>query len=164
MNNPNIIQSDIKRFNWGAFFLTWIWGIGNNVMETLWILVTGFVPVVGCLLGGLVLPIIFGIKGNEWALKNKSYKSLEHFHSVQRTWAIIGLSVYIATTLIWIVIGLSLFENLIKPEIDNFMKQNNLTYSALLEEFRSSGKLQINIKENGDVFINDKKYRKKEAI
>ena len=42
MNNPNIIQSDIKRFNWGVFFLTWIWGIGNNVMETLWILVTGF--------------------------------------------------------------------------------------------------------------------------
>lgn len=83
---------------------------------------------------------------------------------MQRTWAIIGLSVYIATTLIWIVIGLSLFENLIKPEIDNFMKQNNLTYSALLEEFKSSGKLQINIKENGDVFINDKKYRRKEAI
>ena len=141
MNNPNIIHSDIKRFNWGAFFLTWIWGIGNNVMETLWILVVGFVPVIGCLLSALVLPIIFGIKGNEWALKKKSYKSLEHFHSVQRTWAIIGLSFYVATIVISLIIGLNIFENLIKPEIDNFMTQNNLTYSDLFEELIAKWKL-----------------------
>lgn len=159
MTNPHIIQNDIKRFNWGAFFLTWIWGIGNNVLETLWILVAGFIPFFGVLLTGIVLPIIFGIKGNEWALKNKQYESIEHFHRVQKTWAIIGLSLYLASTLFSILIGLSLFNNLIKPEIDKFMTENNLTYSSLLEEFKSNGKLQINIEENGDVIINNKTYK-----
>lgn len=24
---------ELKRFNWGAFFLTWIWGIGNKPLS-----------------------------------------------------------------------------------------------------------------------------------
>lgn len=37
------VPSEVKKWNWGAFFLSWIWGIGNHV----WISFLSFVPFVG---------------------------------------------------------------------------------------------------------------------
>ena len=38
--NDIVAEQDVvgKRFNWGAFFLTWIWGLGNKVWITLFII------------------------------------------------------------------------------------------------------------------------------
>jgi Cytochrome oxidase complex assembly protein 1 len=75
------VPPEVRRWNWGAFFLHWIWGIGNNTFIALLM----FVPVVN-----LVMPFVLGAKGGEWAWRNTKWDSLEHFQRVQRLWAIWG--------------------------------------------------------------------------
>ena len=36
------VPSEIQRWNWGAFLLNWIWGIGNNVLLALLVFVPFF--------------------------------------------------------------------------------------------------------------------------
>lgn len=74
------------KFNWGAFGLTFIWGFFNKTPITLLFLVLLLIPI-GPLLN-LFIAIWFGIKGNEWAWQNKKWESVEHFHLVQKKWAI----------------------------------------------------------------------------
>lgn len=81
-----------KRFNWGAFFFSWLWGLGNRSYITLIIFpiaILDIVPILGTivLLGILIW---FGINGNKWAWQNKKWKSIEEFHKVQKIWAISG--------------------------------------------------------------------------
>jgi hypothetical protein len=75
-----VIPEEIKGWNWGAFLMSWIWGIGNRV----WIALLAF-------LLGIIMSIILGIKGNEWAWQNKTWNSVEHFKKTQRTWAVVGV-------------------------------------------------------------------------
>ncbi|TCS95756.1 hypothetical protein [Hazenella coriacea] len=90
-----------KKWNWGAFFLNWIWGIGNNV----WIAFLTFVPIVGW----FAMPFVLGAKGGEWAWKNKEWQSEEHFAKVQRTWAWVGLGVFSFLFLIGLVASIISF-------------------------------------------------------
>ncbi len=39
---------------------------------------------------GLIMAIVLGVKGREWAWKNKRWDSVEHFNRVQRLWSIWG--------------------------------------------------------------------------
>lgn len=92
---PNITVPDViaKKFNWGAFFLSWIWGLGNRTYITLLMFVAGIVaaiPVIGTLIP-IACSIWFGIKGNEWAWQNKEWESVERFHEIQKNWAIAGV-------------------------------------------------------------------------
>lgn len=68
-NNFDNIDILRKKFNYGAFLLTWLWGIGNKTYITLLALVVALIPKFGIVLN-LLLSFYFGIKGNEWALKN----------------------------------------------------------------------------------------------
>jgi hypothetical protein len=81
------VPPEIKGWNWGAFFLNFIWAFGNRT----WIGLLTIVPLIG-----YVMPIILGLKGNEWAWKNKRWKSIEHFKKVQRKWAIWGACIIIS--------------------------------------------------------------------
>jgi hypothetical protein len=72
------VPGDIDRWNWGAFLLNWIWGIGNNT----YIAFLMFVPLVN-----LVMPFVLGAKGSSWAWRNKHWESVEQFKAVQRSWA-----------------------------------------------------------------------------
>ena len=40
---PKPIPPEIDRWNWGAFLLSWIWGVGNNTFIAL----LSLVPIVG---------------------------------------------------------------------------------------------------------------------
>jgi hypothetical protein len=71
-----------KGWNWGAFFLSWVWGLGNNVYISLW----GLVPV----FGWFIWPFVLGIKGNQWAIEKTQWSSLEEFRATQKRWAIAG--------------------------------------------------------------------------
>ena len=86
---PDVVA---KHFNWGAFLLSWIWGIGNKTYITLLSFVAGFIPFVGALVV-LGMQIWFGIKGNTWAWQNKRFQSVEHFHENQKKWTIAGVIV-----------------------------------------------------------------------
>jgi hypothetical protein len=80
------VPAEIDRWNWGAFLLNWIWGIGNNT----YIAFLMFVPMVN-----IVMIFVLGVKGSSWAWRNKRWESIEQFRSVQRKWATWGVIVWL---------------------------------------------------------------------
>ncbi len=105
------LPAELKGWNWGAFFLSWIWGIGHRVWITLIVLVLGFIPVVGGI-AALVMAVILGLKGNEWAWQNRHFESVEQFKKVQKAWAIWGLVIFILGLVFMFTMGLTLFDSL----------------------------------------------------
>jgi hypothetical protein len=84
MGKGHAIPEGIKGWSWGAFLLSWIWSIGNRT----WIGLLALIPYLG-----IVITIMLGAKGREWAWQNKRWASVEHFNRVQKRWAIWGLIV-----------------------------------------------------------------------
>ena len=100
---------EYRKFNWGAFGFTWIWGLYNNSYITFWSfasILLAFIPFIGGF-APLGFSIWFGIKGNEWAWNNKKWDSVEHFNAVQINWAkatLIGAITVVYLTFIWLVV------------------------------------------------------------
>jgi hypothetical protein len=105
-----LVPSVVDRWNWGAFFLTWIWGVFNGVYAPVAILivlvasdVSAFLMplLLGKLLLGIIsmfaglayfiISIVAGIKGNQWAWRAKHWSSIEDFSKIQRRWALASL-------------------------------------------------------------------------
>ena len=107
---PDIIA---KKFNWGAFLLTWIWGIGNKTYITCVILAVLAIPLIGGI-ASLGFSIWFGIKGNEWAWQNKQFSSIQAFHENQKKWAIAGVIVTVIAILLYVFVFLATFQNMSK--------------------------------------------------
>ena len=80
------VPSEIRTWNWGAFFLSVIWGLFNRT----YIALLTFIPFVGVL-----MVFVLGFKGNEWAWQNKHWKSIEQFQRVQKLWAKWGIILFI---------------------------------------------------------------------
>lgn len=78
----DVFPAGVKGWSWGAFLFNWIWAIGNQT----WIGLLSLVPYVG-----VVMTVMLGIKGREWAWKNKRWESVDHFNRVQRLWTIWAL-------------------------------------------------------------------------
>lgn len=85
LNRPAEIPPELNRWNWGAFFLNWIWGIGNSTYIALLALIPGI---------NLIMMIVLGWKGSRWAWKNRYWKDAEHFRATQRKWALWGAIVW----------------------------------------------------------------------
>ena len=79
------VPEEIKGWSWGAFVLTWIWGVCNGVLIAL----LCFIPVFG-----IVWAFVLGAKGNEWSWRSKKWDSIEHFKSTQRGWNIAGIVLF----------------------------------------------------------------------
>ena len=75
------VPEEIRGWNWGAFLLNWIWGIGNKT----YIALLMFVPFVN-----MAMPFVLGAKGNEWAWRNNHWDSVEAFKRTQRKWGVWG--------------------------------------------------------------------------
>ena len=87
-------------WNWGAFWLNWIWGIAHNV----WISLLTF-----CL--GLIWQIVLGIKGNEWAWQHRRFDSIEQFKQTQAVWSKWGwiiFAIQVAIGIVWVIFGVVL--------------------------------------------------------
>ena len=97
------VPPEIKGWNWGAFFLNFIWAVGNKT----WIGLLTIVPLVG-----YIVPIILGLKGNEWAWKNRRWKDIDHFKRVQKKWAIWGASLIIPLFVSFAVLFFFAFHNI----------------------------------------------------
>ena len=95
-----IVPEEVKGWSWGAFVLTWIWGVCNGVLISL----LCFIPVFG-----IVWAFILGAKGNEWAWRNKKWDSIEHFKKTQRTWAKWGIGIALGGILLAIIIVIIIF-------------------------------------------------------
>ncbi len=92
-----MVPQEIKGWNWGAFFLPFIWGIFNHV----WLSLLYFIPP-----GNIIMPFVLGIKGNEWAWQNKKWDNVESFRRTQRKWMWWGLAAFFAPLVL--IIGILL--------------------------------------------------------
>jgi hypothetical protein len=90
------VPAEIDGWNWGAFLLNWIWGIGNNTFVALLM----FVPFVN-----IIMPFVLGAKGSAWAWRNRHWESTEAFKAVQRKWALWGF----VTTGLFMLLFVGLF-------------------------------------------------------
>jgi len=132
-NNPAEIPRELDRWNWGAFFLNWIWGLGNST----YIALLMFVPFVN-----LIMIFILGARGSAWAWKNKQWQDVEHFKRVQKAWAIWGLVSWIAV--IVLTVGFTFW---IISTVSAIIKQSE-PYQIALEEIRSNPEVQAVIGDN----------------
>jgi predicted PurR-regulated permease PerM len=109
-NGP--FPAELNHWNWGAFLLSWIWAIGNHVWIGLLVLLS-FIPVIGGIIA-LVMVIMLGIKGNEWAWKAKKWDSVEHFKTVQKKWAKWGVILLIVGIVVGILVAVAVIALLAK--------------------------------------------------
>ena len=96
------MPAEIRRWNWGAFLMTWLWGIAHNV----WLSLLIFIPVVN-----IFVWIYLGMKGSELAWMHRRFDNLQQFKDVQKawtTWGIVILAIALAPIfyLIWIILAL----------------------------------------------------------
>ena len=89
------VPAEIDKWNWGAFLLNWIWGIGNSTFIALLM----FIPLIN-----LVMFFVLGAKGSSWAWRNQKWESVEHFQKVQRQWVKWSLIIYGAVILFFVLI------------------------------------------------------------
>jgi len=82
LGENSVIPDEIKGWSWGGFLWGWVWAIGNKT----WIGLLALIPYVG-----LIVHIVLGLKGREWAWKNKKWDSVEHFKKIQKRWVICWL-------------------------------------------------------------------------
>ena len=90
-----MLPAEIKGWNWGAFFLNWIWGIGNSTFIALLCLI----PFVN-----IIMVFVLGAKGNEWAWQNRRWQSIEQFKRVQKNWAVVGFILFIFGIIVWLLL------------------------------------------------------------
>lgn len=105
--DPNTVPQEIKKWNWGAFFFGWLWGICNGLYWPLLMILVSFIPYIGQVLA-FAISIALGIKGNEWAWKSKAWDGVEHFKRVQHKWAIACLwvlGICAAFAIIYVIAG-----------------------------------------------------------
>ncbi len=94
MGKETLVPPEINKWNWGAFFLNWIWGIGNKSYITFLMFVPFFF---------IIIPFVSGFKGNTWAWRNKKWDSIDQFINVQRKWSIAGF-IIIPSFIVFIVL------------------------------------------------------------
>lgn len=92
------IDKALEKWNWGAFFCTWLWGIFHRMYWPLLILVVAAIPYLGQVCS-ISLCVYMGLKGSRIAWDCGKYKDFESYKNAQRNWAIGGL--------IWFIISVS---------------------------------------------------------
>ncbi len=106
--NADEIMNALKHFNWGAFYFSWLWGLGNGSFRKTWhviiplsllVFLPGFttlfkgstsnvfVIMLLCYIAMFIMGVFYGLKGNEWAYKNRAWWSITDFDETQKRWA-----------------------------------------------------------------------------
>lgn len=140
------IPPEIKGWNWGAFLLNWIWGIGNKT----YIAFLMFVPVVN-----IVMPFVLGARGNAWAWQNKKWDSTEHFKRVQRQWrfwSLVSLAAIVMVILMAVAIIFGVYSLMKSSEVYQLSIQRietNVEVRQTLGDPIEYGWIQGNISSSG---------------
>lgn len=87
-DNVNIEKypENLNTWNWGAFSFGWIWAISNGIY---WPLIE-IIPFIGWI-ASIVIRIILGTNGNQWAWEKKKWENIDQFKKVQHNWSIAAL-------------------------------------------------------------------------
>ena len=117
------IPKELNEFNWGAFLLTFIWGIPHKAWITL--LAIPFIwiqlPLGLNWLLFTILQIYSGFKGNMWAYQNDWWMTYKDFRKKQATWAVIAITINICIPII-IMSTLVRFVHKSPDNPENFIK------------------------------------------
>jgi hypothetical protein len=107
-----IVPEEIRGWNWGAFFFTWIWGIANRSwLAVLFGIISGIFAVVAdaykadpwiSLAFTIMTSAVIGLQGNQWAWQNKRWADVNHFKRTQKRWAVVGLVI----SIIFFILGI----------------------------------------------------------
>jgi hypothetical protein len=89
-------ETEHKKWNWGAFLLTWVWGLGHGVYRSFLTLIPIY---------GIYEWIMLGKNGNQWAYEKRPSASVEKFRSSQRKWAMWGIIVDAVVLIAYIAIA-----------------------------------------------------------
>lgn len=98
----------IEVWNWGAFSLSWIWGVFNGLYWPIIIIALNFIPYVGVIVS-LCICVLLGKNGNLYAWRKARQKgdSIEHFTYIQSKWNTagqIGVVVFMLILLVLLMI------------------------------------------------------------
>ena|SRR5471030_2129113 len=105
-----LVPPDLRtKFNWGAFFLSWLWTLWNAPPTQRWIAIgCAIVSLFTFGLPGLIYGIWLGRAANRLTLAYRHYDSVEQFRAVQGAWAIWGVGVFV------VAIGLKVLRLVLK--------------------------------------------------
>lgn len=125
------VPSEIKKWNWGAFWLTWIWGFFNDTFISLLVFIPG---------ANFVIPFYLGYKGNELSWRNKRWKNDEGFFNAQRKWARAGWIMPIVYVLLLTLVILNQTtiknqEEYIIDEVYRMISENEEAINLVGEDF-----------------------------
>ena len=126
-NNPNnhVRQSanmpkELEKYNWGAFFMAWIWGLCNGmptniIVITIVLCILSYVPIIDFVAAPFALGLLIwnGTQGNKWAWAHNNRGSVEKFNEYQKKWVFWPLIITGAFILIAVVaaVGIALLSS-----------------------------------------------------
>lgn len=116
------VPKEIREWNWGAFWLTWIWGIKNETFISLLI----FVPIVN-----IFIPFYLGAKGNELAWQNRRWEDEEEFFDTQRKWMKMG---WVASVFIVLAVVALIYNYTTIKQQDDYIQSEAYTMISESEE------------------------------
>ncbi len=142
----SIVPKEIQKWNWGAFWLTWIWGISNKTYISLLV----FLPI-----ANIIIPFYLGKKGNELAWQNMNWDNEEHLLQAQRSWSIAGW-VFAIIIITMIILGQVQNYNKIKEseritsEIISSIEENQEVINLIGEDYEviNAGGISVDNKAN----------------
>ena len=133
----SVLPPELKGWNWGAFGMSWIWGIGNQTYLAFLTFIPWF---------GFIWIFVLGLRGNEWAWRNKHWDSIEHFKRVQRRWTRVWLCLIGFAIVLIISAGVVAFKLTEAPVIaaNVFLNEINsgqieAAYNSTSAEFKNIG-------------------------
>lgn len=121
----------LRKWNWGAFFLTFLWGLFRRIYWPIWLLAANaaafvaraLMPRDGVLffwllsylanLGWFVMAFYLGLNGSQMAWKRKCYRNIQDFKRKEHRWAVVGVIVGLST-----IIALTIVTILYSDQID----------------------------------------------
>jgi len=106
-NDPEALPK-LTGWNWGGFFLSWMWCLSHERISTgVVILVASIIPGLGTLVRW-GFKIYLGVKGNELAWSSRRFRDLSEFHDIQRAWTVWGIVTFTVSMIFFILfIGMS---------------------------------------------------------
>lgn len=101
--------SILNKWNWGAFCLSWIWGICNGIYWPLILIVCNFLPFIG-ILCSLGICVYLGLNGNDmaWTRAKQKGTSVYSFERRQEKWNKVGLVLFLVSLVLG-VFGVLMF-------------------------------------------------------
>lgn len=138
------MPKELKDFNWGAFLLTFIWGIKHRA----WITILAIPLIIIQLPLGInwllytALQFYCGFKGNMWAYQNDWWMTPKDFRKNQMKWAIVAIAINITVPIILLGTAI-LFVNKSPDNPTEFIK-NTQCYIAASKINKSFKNVSLN--------------------